>query len=102
MTTSTEGQGTAGRAAACPSWCVSNHGDHQGEEDWVHVSDSLSLADDVDAHACMSVDPVTGAVDGPYVNIGWRQYTPREAETLARSLLDMARRVGGVSPPAGS
>ncbi len=102
MTTSTEGQSTVGPAAACPPWCVSTHGDHQGEEDWVHVSDSLSLADDVDAHACMSVDPVTGAVDGPHVNIGWRQYTPGEAEALARSLLDLARRVRAVSPAEGS
>ncbi len=106
MTASAEGQGTAGAvappAAACPSWCVNSHGDHGGEEDWVHTGDLLNLADGVDAHGCMSVDPVTGAVDGPFVIIGWRQYTPEQAEALARSLLDMARRVGAVNPPAGS
>ncbi len=87
---------------ACPGWCVASHGDHGGEEDWVHTGEPLNVAEGVDAHGCMSVDPTTGAVDGPFVIIGWRQYTPAQAEALATSLLDMARRVGAVSRPAGS
>jgi hypothetical protein len=81
---------------------VSNHGDHEGEEDWVHSSETLRIAEEVDAHACMSVDPGTGAVDGPYVIVGWTQYTPAEAEALGASLMALARRVRDVSPPEGA
>ena len=87
--------------SSCPPWCVRGHGEHEGEEDWVHTSELLSIADGVDAHGCMSVDPGTGAVEGPFVMVDWRQYTPEQAEALARSLSDMARRGGGLSPPAG-
>ena len=79
----------------CPAWCVSAHGHHLGEEDWVHSGEPLRIADGVLAHGCMSVDPLTGAVDGPYVIVGWEQYTPEEAEALGASLVAMARAVAG-------
>jgi hypothetical protein len=93
----------AALAAACPAWCVSRHGDHLGEEDWVHAGEPLRIVDEVLAHGCMSVEPLTGAVDGPYVMVGGEQYTPKEAEALGASLIAMARAVAdGASRRAGA
>ena len=107
MSASTNGTPTTdvagGSRSACPAWCVSPHGHHLGEEDWVHSGEPLTVADGVDAHACMSVDPYTGTVDGPYLIIGWSQYTPGEAEALGASLIALARAATeGATRPAGS
>jgi hypothetical protein len=86
--------------AACPPWCAARHGVHLGEENWVHHSEPQPLTPGVAAQLCMSIDPVTGAQDGPYVVIGSTEYTPAEAQTLAASLMTLAS-VGGPSanPP---
>jgi len=60
------------------------------EEDWIHSSDPLAIADDLVAHLCMSIDPHTGATDGPYVLIGSTEYAPVKAMVLAMSLLALA------------
>jgi hypothetical protein len=80
---------------ACPDWCNVRHGISEGEEDWVHVSEPLAVADDVEARLCMSVDPNTEAEDGPYVVVGSREYSLTEAEHLGASLMELAGRGAG-------
>jgi hypothetical protein len=75
---------------SCPSWCVTRHGAQLGEEDWVHLGEPLSVDDDVEARLCMSVDPVTGARDGPFFMIGSSEYTLAGARELAASLVAAA------------
>ena len=43
------------------------------------------------ARLCLSVDPRTGVEDGPYVLIGWTEYTLDEAAGLGGALIAMAR-----------
>jgi hypothetical protein len=76
--------------ANCPPWCVTGHGVHDGEEDWLHLSEPLTLTEGVAAQLCMSIDPVTSAADGPYVVVGTTEYTLLEAQALAASLMTMA------------
>ena len=76
--------------ASCPPWCVSRHGIHLGEEDWVHVGEPLPVAEGVSAQLCMSIDPVTGAEDGPYVVIAGTEYTLPAAAALGGSLMALA------------
>lgn len=83
----------------CPSWCVSRHGVADGEEDWVHVGEPLTLTGGVVAQLCMSVEPASGAVNGPYVVIGSSEFTLAEAESLGVALTAMARLASGVTPP---
>lgn len=75
----------------CPPWCVAAHGMHLGEDDWVHVGEPVALADGVLAQLCLSVDPQTGAKDGPYVVVGWSEYTLDETAALGAALVAMAR-----------
>jgi hypothetical protein len=78
----------------CPDWCVAPHGRHRGEEDWLHLGEPLRLTrDGVGAQLCLSVDPETGARDGPYVLIGATEYSPVAAAALGRALLELAERV---------
>jgi hypothetical protein len=63
---------------------------HLGEEDWLHVGEPVALADGVLARLCLSVDPDTGAKDGPYVVVGSSEYTLDEAAALGAALVDMA------------
>jgi hypothetical protein len=83
------------RKATCPGWCRSWHGTDLGEENWLHVSEPLVLDDGLVARLCMSMDPVSGAKDGPYVLIGSTEYTLAEAEALGASLVALA---GTVEP----
>lgn len=81
-------------AMECPDWCVAAHSVHVGEEDWIHVGEPLPVADGgTTARLCMSVDPGTGAVDGPYVLIGSSEYTPDAAVALGRALVGLAELV---------
>lgn len=73
--------------AACPPWCVTRHGVHLGEENWVHAGEPCPVADGVLAQVVMSVDPVSGVGDGPYLLVGSREYTLSEARRLADWLL---------------
>lgn len=61
-----------------------------GEDDWVHTGEPIELADGLLARLCLSVDPQTGAEDGPYVLVGWTEYTLDEAAALGAALVAMA------------
>ena len=77
-------------ANSCPHWCVTHHGVHLGEEDWIHTSEPVMIADGTVARLCMSIDPDTGAKDGPYVLIGNSELTLTETAELGSSLLALA------------
>ena len=86
-------EGPAGTAAVtntCPRWCVTRHGVHLGEEDWLHTSEPVMIADGLVARLCMSLHPDTGAKDGPYVLIGDSELTLAETTVLGGSLLALA------------
>ncbi len=90
-------------ATTCPSWCVTHHGLHLGEENWVHTGEPLLMADGIRAQIVMSVDPGTGSEDGPYVLIGTREYTLTEARLLGSALvgaIDDAALAGDASQPS--
>lgn len=76
--------------SACPSWCVAPHGLHDGEEDWVHTSEPLPLVEAVTALLCMTIDPETDTVDGPYVLIGSTELTPGQASDIGLALQALA------------
>jgi hypothetical protein len=83
--------------AGCPSWCAHGHGVHRGEEDWLHLSEPLPIAEGVSARLCLSIDPSTRAQDGPYMVIGTHEYTLAQAEALGASLLAMAKQAADSS-----
>ncbi|MET4637107.1 hypothetical protein ABIE24_000318 [Mycetocola sp. 2940] len=74
----------------CPCWCVTRHDAARGEDDWVHEGAPLDVEDGVVARLCMSVDPISGAADGPYVVVGSRELTVDEAEALGVSFIGLA------------
>lgn len=76
---------------ACPPWCTAQHGVRLGEDDWIHIGEPIELADGVLALLCLSIDPLTDTEDGPYVLIGWSEYTLDEAAALGAALMAMAR-----------
>ncbi len=84
----------------CPPWCVTRHGALLGEEDCVHTSAPVAVAEGVEARTCMSVDPVTGVVDGPHVMIGSTEHTPADAAALATALLALVDAAESVTRPA--
>jgi hypothetical protein len=73
----------------CPPWCVTEHGVHLGDEDWLHTSTPL-LIDGIMARLCLSINPETGSEDGPYVVIGSTEYTLFEARSLGEALIALA------------
>jgi hypothetical protein len=75
---------------SCPSWCTSEHGVQDGEEDWVHLGAPLLLADGVSARLCVSFDPVSGLIDGPIVLIGDREHSLAETAALGAGLTALA------------
>ncbi len=75
---------------ACPDWCVTDHEACDGEENWIHQSAPIFVTPDITARLCMSVDPDTGAVDGPQVLIGDIEYSPDAALQLAAALMQLA------------
>lgn len=74
----------------CPPWCVTGHGVHLGEEDWLHCSEPLPITDGVSAQLCVSVDPATHAADGPYLVVGSTEYSLEDGRALALRLLTLA------------
>lgn len=76
--------------AHCPAWCVSPHGMHDGEEDWLHSSEPRPVPGRGLARLCMTVDPTTSLVDGPYVLVGADEYTPAEAREISLTLEALA------------
>ena len=76
--------------ATCPQWCATGHGVQLGEEDWVHLSEPITLTDGVTAQLCMSIDPVSNTHDGPYVVVGTTEYTLADVQALGAQLLTLA------------
>jgi hypothetical protein len=74
----------------CPPWCVTGHGVHLGEEDWVHASEPLAIRDVLVAQLCVSIDPDTGTRDGPHVLIGSSELSLAETDVLGNFLLELA------------
>jgi hypothetical protein len=80
----------AGIGHTCPRWCVTEHGVQLGEEDWIHTSQPVKVADGLEARMCLSTDPDTGIEDGPHVLIGSSELTPDEARTIGELLILLA------------
>lgn len=72
----------------CPTWCARRHGENTGEEDLVHISDSVFVRNTM-IRLCTSIDPATGMQDGPYVLVGSEEYTLAETSTLVDVLTDL-------------
>lgn len=88
------------RPATCPEWCARVHGVQPGEDDQVHVSGQLMVRRTL-LRLCTTIDPATGAQDGPYVLVGADEYTLHEADVLIAALtqlVDEGR--GDVTAPA--
>jgi len=90
MATPADSPGAGRRRPSCPAWCVTGHHLHAGEEDWVHTSEPLPVDRGVAARLCMSIDPDTGAIDGPHLLIGSTEYSLPAATTLGAALLELA------------
>jgi hypothetical protein len=76
------------RAMTCPAWCARRHGERPGEDDQVHVSGQLMVRRTV-LRLCTTIDPETGAQDGPYVLVGADEYTLHEADVLIAALTQL-------------
>lgn len=92
---------TPDRPATCPPWCTLTHGPHRGEDDTVHVSGSLVVRRTV-LRLCMTLDPSTGAQEGPYVLLGAEEFSLHEADALIDALTQLVDRGADVSPRAGA
>lgn len=77
-------------ASHWPPWCVTTHGVQHGEEDWIHCSPPVIVADGLLARTCISIDPETGVTDGPYVLIGGSELTTDETRAVGESLIRLA------------
>lgn len=75
----------AAPARHSPAWCVLPHGRYTEEEDQVHLSDSAFVHSTM-VRLCMTINPVTGAQDGPFVLLGTDEYTLEDAATLVQAL----------------
>jgi hypothetical protein len=87
-------------SGACPSWCVTAHGAYVDEEDGLHMGEPLGLAPDLSAYLCLSVDPDTGAVDGPRILVGTEEWSAERARTIGAALLALADAAGQVDERA--
>jgi hypothetical protein len=72
----------------CPTWCTRRHGENAGEEDLVHISDSVFVRNTM-IRLCTSIDPATGMQDGPYVLVGSEEYSLTETSTLVDVLTNL-------------
>ncbi|MEJ7774998.1 MAG: hypothetical protein WKF72_09345 [Nocardioidaceae bacterium] len=87
----------AGRPATCPSWCAIRHGVVKGEDNNVHVSGALLVRRTV-LRLCATIDPETGAVDGPHVLVGSEEYSLHEADALIDALTQLVDEGAEVTP----
>lgn len=76
------------RPVTCPSWCVLRHGAHAGEDDHVHIGGALLVRHDV-LRLVATIDPETGAKEGPLVLMGSEELTLHEAEALIGALTQL-------------
>ena len=75
------------RHDTCPTWCVTEHGQLDGEEDHLHTGAGLRLAQGVTAHLCATVDPDTGDTDGPYILVDSEEWTLEQARSIGHALI---------------
>ena len=85
------------RPATCPVWCGVRHGQHVGEDDDVHVSGALLVKQTV-LRLCTTIDPVAGAVDGPYILVDSQEFSLREAKVLIDALTQLVEEALPVVP----
>ena len=76
------------RPATCPGWCRLRHGVHAGEEEHLHVGGALLVRHDV-LRLVATIDPETGAKDGPFVLLGTQELTLFEADALIDALTQL-------------
>lgn len=69
----------------CPSWCTRRHGQIDGEDDTVHISDDAAVAS-MRMRLCVTIDPSTGTEDGPYVLLDDHELTLDQANTVTDAL----------------
>src|SRR5512133_2041681 len=77
-----------GRPATCPGWCLLRHGVHTGEEEHLHVGGALLVRHDV-LRLVATIDPETGAKEGPFVLLGSQELTLFEADALIDALTQL-------------
>lgn len=72
---------------ACPHWCALQGDDQEFHEhaEGVHVSGTF-LIKRTALRLASSIDPDTGAPDGPHVYVGEEEYTLYQAEVLIDAL----------------
>ena len=85
----------ANRPDTCPAWCAIEHGDLDGEDDHVHTSPGMRLARGVTAQLCVTVDPVSGKTDGPYVLVGSEEWTLERARSIGHALIALTEQADG-------
>ena len=76
------------RPATCPGWCRLRHGVHTGEEEHLHVGGALLVRQDV-LRLVATIDPETGAKEGPFVMMGSQELTLFEADALIGALTQL-------------
>ena len=76
------------RPPTCPPWCIVRHGVVQGEDDHLHVGGALLVQRTV-LRLAVSIDPHTGAAEGPHVLAGSEEYSLHEAEALIDALTQL-------------
>ena len=74
----------------CPSWCTIEHGVFPGEDDHLHTGAPLYLTETVAAILCATIDPDTGATDGPYLNVDSTEWTLDHTRSIGRALIALA------------
>ncbi len=77
-------------SSSCPVWCTTEHGVFAGEDDYLHTGAPLFLTDTVTAILCATIDPTTGATDGPYLLVDSEEWTPDHARSVGRALIALA------------
>jgi hypothetical protein len=67
---------------------VIQHGVVEGEDDHLHVSGTLTVRRTL-LRLAVTIDPATGAVDGPHVLAGCEEYSLHEADALIDALTQL-------------
>lgn len=89
---------TGSRPGSCPPWCSVSHGLAGAEDDLVHVGEAVAVSGAALARLVLSVDPVTGRTDGPYLLVGNDELTVEEARRLGTTLVAMADSAAALLP----
>lgn len=74
----------------CPPWCTIEHGIFAGEDDHLHTGAPLYLTETVTAILCATIDPDTGATDGPYLLVDSQEWTLDHARSVGQALVALA------------